>query len=170
MKPKTSQRWLVSLLLVNLLIGIVIGILLDQYFLTPAEARPDAHNKRPTGIQGLKPPKPRMLEKLGQMLDLSDEQHAALSVLLEKHHKDERKMFMEHRQKSRAARADFFEEIKVELSPVQQEKFQEMLSRLEERHRRMETMRRQKMLQRKQSGKPPQHHPGPRKPRDAETF
>ena len=82
MKPKTSQRWLVSLLLVNLLIGIVIGILLDQYFLTPAEARPDAHNKRPTGIQGLKPPKPRMLEKLGQMLDLSDEQHAALSVLV----------------------------------------------------------------------------------------
>ena len=149
MKTLSSSRWIVALLFINLGLGVVIGILIDQHLLTPAEATtdestPDQPMDSKRGHSMRKPPrhqKETILKKLSGELQLNDEQFASLSAMFDSHHQLERESHRNHFQSMSERRKQFMTEVESVLTPEQTERFREIRRRIDEK--RME-MRRQR--------------------------
>ena len=137
--------------MVNLGLGIVIGILVDQQLLSPAQAtedsmKPTSERPRPVGKHhtphgGMASPKHKemILKKLTNELQLDDARLESLSSLFDKHHSAEREFHRQMRQEMMQQRKTFMTEVETVLTTEQTQRFREIRLRID--HRRKEMMR-----------------------------
>lgn len=145
MHVKSSRRWLVAMLLVNLLLGIVVGILIDQFLLTPAEA--DVSLQTPAqvspGARPRWPSKAHVVRRLTKELDLDESQEEVLSALFDQHRQTEAKFFAGQRARYKEIRQSFMTEVESGLTEDQVAKLRELRERME--HKRQEMRKKWKM-------------------------
>ncbi|MDA0841469.1 MAG: hypothetical protein O3B01_05930 [Planctomycetota bacterium] len=151
MKAFSSSNWIVALLMVNLGLGVAIGILVDQHLLAPAQAiedsmKPNSRIPRPEGMQRPSQggaPSPRnkemILNKLSEELQLDDAQRGSLSSLFDKHHNVQKEFHHQMRQEMMQQRKTFMTEVEAFLTVEQAQRFREIRSKID--HKRMEMMR-----------------------------
>lgn len=134
---QSPHRWLAALLLMNLLLGVILGILVDQYLLTPAEAHPGpGGTQRPQGAGSWKPPsREHLVLRLDRELVLTQEQREAIGRLYDLARDREREWFQKQRGQFQEMRQGLFGEIEVLLTDEQKVKFQEMIKQMEQRRR-----------------------------------
>jgi len=164
MHVKYSRRWLMALLSVNLLLGIVIGILVDQHFLTPAEADSTTVDARPAEPRWHRhrhrPNKERIIGWMTERLQLTASQQEALGALLEEHRAAEREYHEKRREEFREMRGRFMDQIAEVLTEDQLARFQEMREEMEAKRReRMREMRERWSRRRPPGGEGPAPQP-----------
>ncbi|MBI2190493.1 MAG: hypothetical protein HYU36_00745 [Planctomycetes bacterium] len=138
MKNLSVRRWLAGLLFLNLLLGMAIGILVDQYWLSPAEARPGAEHPRRYGPGGpwKQPSKEQFLKRLDNELHLRDDQEEVLSRLFDEQRDRERQFFQGQKGQFRELRNDFMREMEKVLDEEQRSRFQALMKEMEQKFRK----------------------------------
>jgi len=165
MHTKNSGRWLMALLSVNLLLGIAIGILVDQHFLTSAEADSATVGERPAEPprghrHEQRPRKDRIIGWMTDQLELTESQQAALGTMLEQHRAAEKDYHLKRREEFKQMRGRFMDQIAEVLTEDQLARFQEMRQELErERQERMQRMRERWSRTRPPDGQEPAPQP-----------
>ena len=174
MKGLSSSKWIVALLMVNLGLGIVIGILVDQHLLSPVQAtedtlKPNDRMQRPQGMQrpegnhrpphgGMPSPKHKemILNKLSKELQLDDSQLESLGNLFDKHHTVEREFHHEMRQEMMQQRKAFMTEVEAILNDEQTQRFRKIRSKIDNKRKEMMRMKRGGMHGQGRGGPPGQ--------------
>lgn len=139
--PMRSRKWMWVTLLLTLILGMSLGVMLNELVLGGEKAERNERSER-SNDSDRKSRSQRFKSWLAKELELAPDQVAQLEKLLDAYNEKSRQISSQSQRAYHDLRMEFRQEVRTLLSPEQTERFNAMMARHDERRRKDHSKRR----------------------------